>query len=271
MDRSQRRKILSLSLIYPKENCFVSTTEDTIYGCIEPPKDAIKAGKAISLPRGKFDIKLLLDQLPSNWQPDLISISSSLVQSHNPPIPTRVQNLNCPSVMKLTDSHHMHRPIQRLIEYSKAVGCNYHWTTYNPQHLHFYQEAGLANVFWMPGAISIPFYETKPATETLDDVIFCGSIGNSYPYRGRLLNFLQKSGINITITRRSYTESLQAYAKSKIVFNCSLNCDFNRRVFEVLMAGGFLLTDRLAPESGLSLLCFCRRLCQVKNSIEFSG
>ena len=254
MDRSRKRKILSLSLIYPKENSFVSETEDVIYGCIKPPKDAVKAGKAISLPGGKFNLKLLLKKFSATWQPDLVSISSSLAQSSHPPLPTEVQNLSCPSVMKLTDSHHMCRPIQRLIEYSKAVDCHYHWTTYNRQHLHFYREAGLARAFWMPGAISIPPYETRPAKKKLYDVIFCGSMGNNHPYRAKLLNLLRQSGINTTVTRRSYTESLQAYAESKIVFNCSLNGDLNRRVFEVLMAGGFLLTDRLSLESGLFLL-----------------
>jgi spore maturation protein CgeB len=33
-----------------------------------------------------------------------------------------------------------------------------------------------------------------------------------------------------------------------------LNGDLNLRVFEVISSGGFLLTDRLAPQSGIDLL-----------------
>jgi hypothetical protein len=44
------------------------------------------------------------------------------------------------------------------------------------------------------------------------------------------------------------------YATSLVSFNGSLNGDLNMRVFEVLSAGGFLLTDRLSTQAGLELL-----------------
>ncbi|NEO48907.1 MAG: glycosyltransferase family 1 protein, partial [Moorea sp. SIO4A3] len=252
----RKLRILNISIHYPTENSFTSPSEEVVYACINPPKEAVESGKAISLARGKFDIRNILAKLPSNWYPELISISSSLALIENPPIPIGLQNVNFQSVMKLTDSHHMHRPIQNLIEYSKMVGCSYHWTSYNRQHIHFYREAGLANVFWMPGSMNILPYEIKPVSLNKKniDVIFLGSRGSTHPHRNNLLEFLEKSNINVTIKRFPYKESLQTYATSKIVLNCSLNGDFNRRVFETLMAGGFLITDRLAPESGLPLI-----------------
>ena len=257
MNQSNSRKILYLSKSYPQQS-FESTTEDSIYACINPPKYTISAGKAIPLPRGKFDIGRILEKLPSKWHPKLIHVTSSLARIKNGPIPTGFQNLNCPSVLKLYDSHYPNRQIQTLIEYAKAVNCKYNYVIYDRHHLHFYKEAGLPRLFWMPSSLSIPvisdIISPVPPGEKLYDVIFCGSIGNNHPYRARLLNLLQKSGINVTITRRSYRESLQAYAESKIVFNCSMNGDLNRRVFEVLMVGGFLLTDRLSPASALSSL-----------------
>jgi spore maturation protein CgeB len=42
--------------------------------------------------------------------------------------------------------------------------------------------------------------------------------------------------------------------KTFINLNVSLNGDFNLRNFEVLAAGGFLLTDRLSPASGQSAI-----------------
>jgi hypothetical protein len=257
MNQSKTRKILYLSKSYPQKS-FECITEDSIYACINPPKHTIKAGRAIRLPQGKFDIRLILDQLPSNWKPDLIFMTSSLARVNNCPIPTGFQNLSCPSILKLYDSHYPGRQIQKLIEYAKAVNCKYNYVIYDRHHLHFYQEAGLLRLFWMPSSFSIPvvsdIISQVPTGGKLYDVIFCGSIGNNHPYRARLLNLLKKSGINVTIARRSYKESLQAYAEAKIVFNCSMNGDLNRRVFEVLMAGGFLLTDRLSTASGLSSL-----------------
>ena len=256
MNNQKKLRILSLSLSYPTEGSFDSPFEETVYACINPPVDAVNSGKAISIPNGQFDIKYVVDQLPQNWEPNLISISSSLALIKDPPLPTGIQRLSFPSAMKLTDSHHMSRPLQNLIEYSKAVSCSYHWTTYNRQHIHFFRESGLKNVFWMPGSINIKPYELnqEPLDDKKYDVLFLGSRENSHPFRDSLLAFLEKSDIDVTIMRLPYQESLQAYTKSKIVFNCSLNGDFNRRVYETLMAQGFLLTDRLTPESGLPLL-----------------
>lgn len=48
--------------------------------------------------------------------------------------------------------------------------------------------------------------------------------------------------------------SANAYASSLISFNCSLNGDINLRNFEITSAGGFLLTDKLSPQSGFNTL-----------------
>jgi hypothetical protein len=249
-------KVLNFILSYPPANSFVSELEDTIYACLNPPSAAVSAGRAIALPRGRFQIQRILDQLPPGWQPDLISISSSLALTWQSPIPVGLDQLDYPTVMKLTDSHHMPRPLQNLLEYATVVGCDYHWTTYNRQHLPFFRAAGLANVFWMPGAMNIPTAQAQPVPleQKKYDLIFLGSRGASHPYRDSLLACLEQSQLPVTVKRLPYQESLQAYAEAKIVFNCSLNGDLNRRVFETLMAGGFLLTDNLTPASGLPLI-----------------
>ncbi len=256
MDYFQKLKVLNLTIDYPRENNYASSIEEAIHACLNPPLDAIETGQAIALPNGSFDIKFVLEQLPPNWEPDLISISSSLVFAKNPPLPKGLENVKCSTAMKLTDSHHTHRPIQKLIEFSKSVGCQYHWTTYNRQHVHFYREAGLQNVFWMPGSINVRPWMVKPASDTPKkyEFLFLGNSSNSHPYRSRLLSFLKNSNINISIKQLPFEDSMYAYAESEIVFNCSLNGDLNRRVYETLMAGGFLLTDRLSPEAGLSVL-----------------
>jgi hypothetical protein len=247
-------RILSLARDYPKAHSSISAYE-VIHAYLNPSDVGVDTS-AIALPKGRFSIQSVLDRLPSGWQPDCIQISSSLGVFASPPaIPMGVNKLACPTVMKLTDSHFRHRPIQSLIEYAQTVGCQYHWTTYDRHHLHFFKEAGLPNPFWMPGAMSIQFSEVTAASEKVYDVLFCGSNSPQiHPRRATLLAFLQTAGVNVTVTRKPYLESLEAYTAAHIVFNCSLNGDLNRRVFETLMAGGFLMTDRLASESGLPLL-----------------
>lgn len=254
MNSGKTIKVLTLSKYYPRDNGFIPENQSNIYACMDPPVEAVEAGKAIALPHGKFNINLVLNQLPSGWCPDLVSISSTLMLVQHPPIPIGIPSLTCPSVMKLIDSHHMPRPIQNLIEYAKLVGCQYHWTGYTRHHIHFFVEAGLPNVFWMPGAISIPPYVPEPVKDKTYDVIFRGAVDSNHYHRRELLKFLQAAGINVNFSGSPYAECLDVYVQSKIVLNCSLNGDLNRRVYEVLMVGGFLLTDRLAPQSGLPLL-----------------
>jgi len=250
-------RILNLSFGYYPQNINAGeSNHEVLCACVNPTQEAISSGKAIKLPTGKFDILKLLEQLPEGWSPDLISLSSSLLVAENPPLPLGINKLECPTVMKLSDSHHGHRPIQSIIEYSLQVGCSYHWTIYDRHHLHFYREAGLPNVFWMPGAININFpHHLEPSINKEHDVIFCGSSDDYHFYRQYLLGYLSKNYIKVTRTRFPEIEMVyDAYSKSKIVFNCSLNGDVNLRVFETLMSGGFLLTDRLSSNSGLTHL-----------------
>lgn len=246
-------RILSLARDYPKSHSFVSAHE-VIHACLNLSSSDNFVQGAIALPQGRFSIQSILAQLPPDWSPDCIQISSSLgVFVPEPVVPTGLKQLDCPTVLKLTDSHFRHRPIQSLIEYAQEVGCQYHWTAYDRHHLHFFREAGLSNPFWMPGAFSIAPYQPTIAPQKLYDVLFCGNNSPvAHARRAKLLATLQTAGIDLTVARKSYTDSLDAYTAAHIVFNCSLNGDLNRRVYEVLMAGGFLITDRLAAESGLT-------------------
>jgi hypothetical protein len=65
---------------------------------------------------------------------------------------------------------------------------------------------------------------------------------------------LINDGIPIKAEKLNALGSANLYATSLLSFNCSLNCDLNMRVLEVISAGGCLVTDRLAAESGLDQL-----------------
>jgi hypothetical protein len=52
------------------------------------------------------------------------------------------------------------------------------------------------------------------------------------------------------VVSRAQQEALDYYGSSLVGLNVSLNGDLNLRCFEIMAAGGALLTDRLSPESG---------------------
>ncbi|MBD1845958.1 glycosyltransferase family 1 protein [Cyanobacteria bacterium FACHB-63] len=213
--------------------------------CLNPPFEAVQAGHAIALPDDTFDVRQILKQVPSHFQPDLVSLSARVMTFQ----PRGLHALNCPTAMKLGDTFHLgDGGLSQMIRYCQKLNCDYHWTYQSAQHLHFFAEAGLKNVFWLPASIVLKFY-VPPTFEKSYDVIFRGSKSELHCYRNYLLNRLCHTGINIQT--KDYIRSLQDYAKSHIVINTSLNGDLNRRVFEVLMAGGFLLTDRIRSQTGL--------------------
>jgi hypothetical protein len=216
-----------------------------IIACPDPPIEAVRAGHAIAIPDDTFDIRSLLKQL--QFQPDLVSLSARVMTF----LPRGLHKLHCPTVMKLGDTFHLgDGGLSGMVNYCKQLNCDYHWTYQSPQHLHFFAEAGLKNVFWLPGSIVIDPYSPH-SSEKQDTIIFRGSESELHQYRTHILNVVQASGINIDVCQKDYISSLEDYAKARIVINSSLNGDLNRRVFEVLMAGGFLLTDRIRPQSGL--------------------
>lgn len=223
-----------------------------LIACPSPPPEAVKAGKAIAVPKGEFSTDMILEQLPSDFYPDFVHLSARNMSF----IPRELEKFKCPKVMKIGDTFHLgDGSLTSIIEYCKLLQCDYHWVYQGVQHLHFFVEAGLKNVFWLPGTPVIDHHITQKQESKSDnydyDIVFRGSQSKLHVYRSKLLTFLQDSGINIDISRKPYTECLEDYSKSRIVFNCGLNSDSNRRIFEVLMAGGFLLTDRLSLQSGL--------------------
>ncbi len=216
---------------------------DRIIACPNPPVEAVRAGHAIAIPDGTFDIRTILKQLSIEFQPDLVSLSARVMTFR----PRGLHTLNCPTVMKLGDTFHLgDGGLSGMIRYCQQLNCDYHWTYQSPQHLHFFAEAGLKNVFWLPASIVLDFYLPTPAEKSYD-VIFRGSkSAELHCYRDRVLKSL-----SIDVETKDYIETLKDYTKAHIVINASLNGDLNRRVFEVLMAEGFLLTDRIRPQTGL--------------------
>ncbi|MGG6269252.1 glycosyltransferase family protein [Leptolyngbya sp. AN03gr2] len=219
-----------------------------IVACPQPPQEAIEAGRAIAVPWGEFDIDLILEKLPADFQPDFAGFSARTLHFK----PRGLEKLPCPAVMKLGDTFHWgDGSLSGIIEYCQELQCDYHWVYQGVQHLHFFVEAGLKNVFWVPGTYVIQPHRTRSHSEKIYDVVFRGSQSSHHVQRTRLLQFLQQSGVEVDIAQKPYIDCLEDYTKAHIVLNFSLNGDTNRRVYEVLMAGGFLLTDRLSVQSGL--------------------
>lgn len=216
-------------------------------------EDANKGGVAISrkTPVGMYDIKPIVESLPISQRPDLIIVKSDATRMN---FPRNIGSLGIPSVLVIGDTQHQKSPLQTLIRYAAMEKYTVYVADHVRRHLHFFLEAGLRNVFWAPALNlrdwKIPFQQRRTVPLT-----FVGQSGKFHPFRRAILERLAADPVlQLHMGTATQAEASKIYASSECTLNLSMNGDVNLRVFEVLAAGGFLLTDRLHSQAGMDLL-----------------
>ncbi|MGE4232440.1 MAG: glycosyltransferase [Bacteriovoracia bacterium] len=245
-------KILMI-LSYPtSEPFFEDQPENLIIACPNPPKSAVKQGKAIEVPFGEFSVDRIKKKL--RFDPDIIQLSARDLTFK----PKDLYLFSCPKVMKLGDSFYSgNGMLGEMINYCLEIKCDFYWTYQCVHHLHFFREAGVKNLLWFPPAIALSKMDFGEPLDIgrklrIDKVLFRGARLGVHFYRNQVLQRLPESNIPCDFATASYEQCLTDYNQYLISLNCSANSDINRRIGEVVMAGGFLLTDKLSQYSGLS-------------------
>ncbi len=199
---------------------------------------------------GEYDIGAVLHALPASQRPDLFV---ARIDSSGMNFPRNVAQLPCRKVLVVGDTHHLTTPIGRLVAYALTERYDAVILDYTRQHAHFFVEAGLSNVHWLPGFNVRDIPAPAPARRRRPFTMI-GQVGKHHFRRRALCQLLIAQGLPLQIMRAPTEAARIVHARSLVNLNCSLNGDLNLRVFEVLASGGFLLTDRLAPEAGLDIL-----------------
>jgi hypothetical protein len=161
----------------------------------------------------------------------------------------------------------MQRPIRGMIDYARAEAFDAIASAYDRHHLHWFLAAGFTECGWLPG-ISVQHTALPWQTQRVDQVAFIGQTGAMHGWRQGLLQRITASGIPLCAGSATRIQAAEIYAQSLVSFNGSLNGDLNMRVFEVLSAGGFLLTDRLSQQAGLELLLRPGQDCEIYADAE---
>jgi hypothetical protein len=203
---------------------------------------------SVRTPLGQgYDIASLIAALPAEQKPDIII---ARVDASMQNIPQNLAAAVVPKLAILGDSHHMRAPIARLVNYALSEPYDFYILDHNWQHAHWYLEAGLRNVVWIPALLLAKDFRL-PVGNSMEEIIFIGQTGALHPHRTRLLRRIKAAGLPLTVDSVPQTLAAGRYNRSRITLNCSLNGDLNLRVFETMAAGGMLMTDRLSPTSGL--------------------
>lgn len=201
-------------------------------------------------PRGAYDLEEALASQGLDADYDLIVVWSDASGTN---FPHNLDAFACPKVLCVGDTHHLAMPLQKMVAYATRAGYDFVISSHNRHHLHWFVEAGIGNVAWLPGlkARHLP----RPITAAREaHIAFLGQTGTHHARRRHLLQQLGKVGLPVQAETGTRERAADMYASSAVSFNASLNGDLNLRVFEILSAGGCLLTDRLSPESGIDLI-----------------
>ncbi len=224
-------------------NCGPDWADDTAPdGCV----------RSFATPAGSYDLAMLAaTKLPLAQQPDVVVC---LVDASWRNVPRNLGAFKCPKVLLIADTHHLTTPLMGMIRYLAAETFDRVVFLYDRHHAGIFASAGFQNLFWFPG-LTFPHSDaTVRAARSANReprIAFVGQTGKIHPRRARLVGALTTRGLPVAAQMLPQREALGFYGSSLLGFNASLNGDFNLRVFEVLATGGALLTDRLAPESGL--------------------
>jgi len=205
---------------------------------------------ALQTPVGSYDVADFIRATPGLAKPELLIVKADASLRN---CPRNLFKLKCPKVLIVGDTHHMNAPLQNVIRYALEEPFTHIVFDHTRHHAHFFMEAGLKNVHWIP-AVDFAFNPREPVQNPSRKLSFVGQVGAHHPFRRHVLGSLQAAGLPLEVLRGTTQEAADIYADSLITLNVSLNGDLNLRVFESLAAGGFLMTDRLSEASGLPLL-----------------
>lgn len=207
-------------------------------------------GSDLVTPLGAYDLHDAVRRAGIDPVFDLVVVSADMLMRNQP---RNLTAFGCPVVLLAGDTHHGPAPLRRLVRYALSepfalvVVCN------TRQHMHWYAEAGLDRVGWLPGLFARHLPQ-PPGGRREPVLAFVGQSGALHPRRHRLLERLKIEGLPLAHGKARRETAAVLYGRAAIGFNASLNGDFNMRVSEVLSAGACLLTDRLGPSSGLRLV-----------------
>lgn len=181
------------------------------------------------------DISKIVAEDLKEFAPDVVI----WLDDSSPSIYHGFENLTCLSVFYSVDVHHHHRAhkfMSQMFDITLVAQKDY---------LHYFESVGISSV-WFPLWAS---RYAEPEVEKVFDSVFIGTMNPELnPERVSFFEEL-KTKIPVHIAQGCWWE---IFTKSKIVINQTVRGDLNFRVFEALISGALLLTEK--SENGLSEL-----------------
>jgi hypothetical protein len=153
--------------------------------------------------------------------------------------PVGLEDLRCPTAVYLIDTH---QDLGLRLTYAPFFDEIFVAQLNNVADV---RAAGYPQAQWLPLAADRAFAQ-EPSRPRHLDVAFVGKLGQSGTPRREVLDTIASS-FRTNDLRRRYrpSEMRELYGQAKIVVNASIGGDVNMRVFEAMVSGALLVTDRI--------------------------
>ena len=187
-------------------------------------------------PNGRYDV--------SDWIKKIGATPELTVCDFGNPgldVPYNLAAVPGEKVLSITDVHHGIDMLSRAVYLAVSEPWDMVFLNYSRHHCHWFAEAGVKNVQWIPCFMISPYNIPPPAKRTRG-VTFVGSTGMYHPRRNKILREIKDAGIDVEVicTGMDREAAAKIHNESAVSLNISLNGDFNLRNWEVMAAGGLL-------------------------------
>ena len=209
-----------------------------------------------------YALDYAIEALPAEQKPEIVFVRVDASHANQP---IGLENIDVPKVLIIGDTHHLDQPLRKMLHYAITQRFDHVVLDHTPQHAHWFQKAGISELHWIPGFL-LPGNLTPPQREPDLGATFVGSTGGVHVYRTQLIEYLAGTDVDLQVTSCPPKQTRSIYNRSRVSLNVSLNGDFNLRNFEVLLAGGLLVTDRLSEYA-----CFNRLFEPGKHCVVYDN
>lgn len=214
----------------------VIVSPDELYITREPVGER---QRCLQRPPGRYDVSAMLKDLPEEYrEPSMVMCQWDCVGMCEP---FNLKGVAGKKVLLVGDTHHTRQPLTRSIRLALAEPWDLVVLEFNPQHLHWFRDAGIRNVACIP-CFTISPIDIPPPEKRTRGITFVGSIGPDHKYRRYVLDELKRRGLDVeVISGVTRQEAAKIYNESLATLNIPLNGDFNLRNYEAPAAGGYLI------------------------------
>jgi hypothetical protein len=194
----------------------------------------------------EFDVAELIAGLPEDQQPDLVVV---LFDAFRFAVARNLEAVTCRRLLYLADTHHGFEPLSSAFAYIEREPFDRYALAHDPHHLHWFVERGIAPFSVQLNVSARDVIEPTFSPGRAPGIVFVGQASLVHTWRKNLLARLEADGLPVHRPVVPAHEAATLYDTHQLCLNTS-NGDWTMRFFEVLSAGGCLLTDRISSATG---------------------